>query len=168
MSLDRGSILPSAPRMGSPGLLLGWGAAVPGSSPSSPLCTSTWQHRRICDPLVLLGAMGSGVQIPPVFPGTVLPGLPHAAGSVGSNTHSWICLQRALGKFCAQVCPQAPGARGSLSHTPSRGSVPLPWQCQGGAADPELSKRPAGEGNASFPSSRAPTSSMSDSLEPLV
>lgn len=109
--------------------------SCPGSSPSSPLCTSPWQHRSVCDPSLLLGAMGSGVQIPPVFLGTVLLGLPHAAGSVGSNIP--LPAESSREVLCSGLSLSSRGLRQPQPHSlPRLCSSPLAvsgWGCRSGA-----------------------------------
>lgn len=101
---------------------------------SPPLCTSRWQHRRICDPQCF-GAMGSGMQIPPVFLGTVLPGLPHSAGSVGSN--SPLLAESSREGLCSGLSSSSRCPRQTQPHSLLRFcSSPLAvsgWGCRSGA-----------------------------------
>lgn len=84
------------------------------------------------------------------------------------------CLERSPGESgCLVLCScKSPGSRGPMSAssgiTTSLGLVPLSWQCEVGLQIMQLSKHPAGEGNASFPSCGQPPTpiSMSGSLEP--
>lgn len=113
MSLERGSISPVSPTGGHTCLLLGRGPASwaePGSRPSFPLAPPCGSPGGAVTLLCLWGPWGQGCG-PPTFLGTLFPGPPYAAGSVGFSKPS-ACRDR-LGKvgpmFHAQVSPPTPG-----------------------------------------------------------